>query len=68
MTTNLTEAAKSALINASARQGSQVKADTAVAGELAAAGLIGTQDGLTRKGTIVRERLVNAALDAAFGQ
>lgn len=67
MTTNLSEAAKSALISAVGREGAQVKANAVIASELAQAGLIGAQDGLTRKGTIVREKVILAALDEAFG-
>lgn len=62
----MSEAAKSALINtASARQGSAVNASREVTAELSRLGLIGDK-GLTRRGTIERERAVNAALNAAF--
>lgn len=65
--TNLSEAAKTALINAAAHQGAPVVADLPTRGKLYLAGLVGPGDGLTRKGTIVRERLVRAAEDKAFG-
>jgi hypothetical protein len=72
MTQNLSPAAQTALINAgSSRVGVQV-GDYRLSGaevfeELKNAGLIGDNDGLTRQGSIVREKLVAAALDAAFG-
>lgn len=65
---NLTPAARSALIAAeSRRQGARVTATALVLSELATVELIGRGDGLTRKGTIARERLVREAEDAAFG-
>lgn len=65
---NLTEAAKTALINASSsRQGTKITADAVVVTELFDAGLVGLSDGLTARGTIARDRLVSAALEAAFG-
>lgn len=69
MTMNLSEAAKTALINAGSNaQGTKVCANTReVVAELKDAGLIGIQGGLTRKGTIAREKLVNAKLDEMFG-
>lgn len=65
---NLTAKAIKALINANgSHQGAEVPVTTLAAEfELQDAGLIGKGNGLTRKGTIVRERLVNAALEAAF--
>lgn len=63
----LSEAAKSALINTTGRQGAEVKADVLVISELAQADLIGPENGLTRKGTIARERAVRQAEDLAFG-
>lgn len=70
--TNLSEAAQIALLSATCnRQGANVtesgRCTGAAASELRIRGLIGMQGGLTRKGTIVRERLVNARLEAAFG-
>ena len=64
----LTEAAKTALITArSRRQGAKVTADPVVVTELFDRGLVGPGDGLTRTGTIVRQRLLREAEDAAFG-
>jgi hypothetical protein len=64
----LSEAAKQALINVGTnRQGARVEGNFSALAELFRAGLIGHEDGLTRKGTIERERLQAAALDAAFG-
>lgn len=63
----MSEVAKVALINAASnRQGAKVTADPVVVTELFDLGLVGIGDGLTRKGTIARERLVTAVLDAAF--
>lgn len=64
--TKLSKQATNALINAHRSQGSPIIADPNTLAELSQLGLIGTGHGLTRKGTIVRERAVNAALDAAF--
>jgi len=64
---NLTAAAQQALINASSsRQGTKVTADAVVITELFDQGLVGLNDGLSTRGTIVRDRLVSAALEAAF--
>ena len=65
---NMSAAAKSELINhITARQGSTVLTDNiAVEDELRDLGLIGPGAGLTRKGSIARERLMRAAEDAAF--
>lgn len=63
----MSEAAKRALINVGTnRQGARVSATPAVRRELLLAGLIGDLDGLTRKGSIKRESVLSAALDAAF--
>ncbi len=63
----LSEAAESALIAAKCnRQGTVVTADAVVITELFDQGLVGAGDGLTRKGTIARERLVLAREEAAF--
>lgn len=63
----MSEAAKRALINVGTnRQGARVPATPAVRRELLLAGLIGDLDGLTRKGSIKRESVLSAALDAAF--
>lgn len=72
MNAELSPEAKTALINAgSSRMGARVLQPStctpAAFVELHEAGLIGANDGLTRKGSITRERLVRAALDAAFG-
>lgn len=64
----MSEAATEALINAGTnRQGALVRCDAATQWELQDAGLIGPEYGLTRKGSIARERAVNEALDKAFG-
>lgn len=66
----MSEQAKSALINtSSSRQGTVVPVtiNGETEAELRQAGLIGEGGGLTRKGSIKRERVVNAALDEAFG-
>lgn len=68
-TANLSEAAKTALINSrGSRQGAPIPERTApdVIVGLRRDGLIGTDLGLTRKGTIVREALVDAKLDELF--
>lgn len=63
----LSEAARVALVNAGTnRQGAVVQALPGVLAELEVAGMIGVKDGLTRSGTIARERIVTAMLDAAF--
>lgn len=62
----ISKSAQSALITAGTnRQGAKVTASPTVLQELMVAGLIGPGLGLTRAGTIERERLINAAL-AAF--
>ena len=64
---DLSEDARTALINAGTnRQGAKVMATWPVHKELVAAGLIGDGGGLTRAGTIERERLVTEALDDLF--
>lgn len=69
MTTNLSKAAKTALINVgSSRQGTYVYTDgQAEYDELQRAGLVGVNGGLTRKGTIARDQIVEERLDDAFG-
>lgn len=68
MLKNLTPAARSALLAAqSRRQGAKVTADPVVVTELFDLGLVAKGDGLTRKGTIAREKLQAQALEAAFG-
>jgi hypothetical protein len=63
----MSKQATAALINAGTnRQGAAIKADDATLAELVKLNLIGPERGLTRKGTIERERAMNAALDAAF--
>lgn len=63
----MSQAAKDMLIDAGTnRQGTSVTGPATVRAELAALGLIGQAGGLTRKGSIARERLVNEMLDAAF--
>lgn len=48
-------------------QGETVQADAGVLRQMRDLGLIGSNNGLTRKGSIARERMVNAAQAAAFG-
>lgn len=62
----LSEQAKTALVNAYARRGAEVRADGQVADELERAGMIGRQYGLTEKGIVERARIFNARLDEAF--
>ena len=69
MTPELSAQAQAALIGVGTnRQGATISPRTVevVVWELTAAGLIGRDRGLTRRGTIVRERVMTAALDAAF--
>lgn len=68
----LTQQAQTALINVGTnRQGATIPTTTPIEaqGELWVAGLIGRGNpgGLTRKGTIVRQRLVDTRLEEAFG-
>jgi hypothetical protein len=64
----LSKNAQTALINAQAYQGAPIATERReTATELFDAGLVGAELGLTRKGTIERARLVQAAEDAAFG-
>jgi len=65
----LSRAAEDALVNASSsRQGAVLPEMSAgVAAELVNAGLIGGEYGLTRKGTVERERVVTKRLEEAFG-
>lgn len=66
--TKLSDAATTALVNTGTnRQGEVVQGSAAVLDELFGAGLVGQGNGLTRRGTIARERLATAALEAAFG-
>lgn len=69
MKVQLTEAATQALLSTDTnRQGAtprgRVTEDTLK--ELRLVGLLGRGGGLTRRGTIVRQRLLDARLDAAF--
>jgi len=66
---NLSGAAEAALINVGTnRIGAPVIAGSVkVFHEMVDAKLIGRTTGLTRKGSIVREQLVSAALERAFG-
>lgn len=67
MTEKLTPEARKALLAAlSSRQGERVLGAAAVLDELHLLGLVGPQDGLTRTGSIVRDRLFTAMLDEAF--
>lgn len=66
--TQISQAAKDALINAGTnRQGAKVQGSAEALAELAVAGLIGPEHGLTRKGTIARERAEDEAFAKAFG-
>lgn len=70
MIKQLTVAAQEALITAGTnRQGATIShiTDRATVMELQLLGLIGEGRGLTRKGTIVRQRLMDAAMEMAFG-
>jgi len=69
MTKTLSAAATAALIDCGTnRQGTPIPTTTPLAAvaELVKADLIGPNRGLTRKGTIARERAVTARMDAAF--
>lgn len=63
-----TGAIKALVAVGTCRQGAAVNSitDKVVVAELQAAGLIGVGLGLTRRGTIVRQRLVQDALDFMF--
>lgn len=66
----ITGAAATALADCGTnRQGTPIPASTAteVRRELERAGLIGPNAGLTRRGTIVRQRLMDEMLEKAFG-
>ena len=67
----LTADARTALINAgNSAIGTRVLGPSCAPAtfvELAEWGLIGENDGLTRMGSIVRQRLVDLALESAFG-
>lgn len=66
----ITAAAAGALVDAGTnRQGATIPTTTPIEArrELVAAGLIGPTAGLTRKGTIVRERIMEEMLEKAFG-
>lgn len=63
----MTEKMQTALINAEhGGQGAKVSADAITLQKLESAKLIGSGDGLTRKGTIERERLISAKMDELF--
>lgn len=68
MTAKLSEAAKTALINTTARQGAPVPLGGSwdLANELSAEGLIGEEGGITRLGLVSRQAIVNAKLDELF--
>ena len=64
----LSKAAEDALLAAdSNRQGARVKADLQIEWELLDAELIGKGGGLTRRGTIARQRVLDTRLNEAFG-
>ena len=59
---------KSALMAAASnRQGTPVPAIDRVRREMQEIGLVGPDGGLTRQGSIERERIMSAELDRAFG-
>lgn len=67
MTAKLSNAAESALLSAHPRQGAvPTTGELRELTELALNGLIGNEGGLTRKGLIARERIVDARLEEAF--
>jgi hypothetical protein len=61
----MSQAATDALINAGKELGPGVSAN--VIKELTDAGLIGARQGVTRQGSIERERIINSRLDELFG-
>lgn len=66
MTVKLSDAARAALMNAPcSRQGATIPASThgPVVAELRNAGLVGAYGGLTRAGTVERDRAVTALMD-----
>ncbi len=63
----LSKKAEDALLAAENRQGAKIRTDTDTQWELIDAGLFGKKGGLTRQGTIVRQRIMDARLDEAFG-
>jgi hypothetical protein len=66
-TANISQAAKDALYGAGTnRQGTKVQGTPEVLAELDRAGLIGPGGGLTRSGTIARQRVADAKLEEAF--
>lgn len=63
----LSPAAAAAIVNAAGSAiGSVVTGSAEIIKELREAGIIGAKGGLTRKGSIRRERIVNAWMDASF--
>lgn len=66
--TDLSTGARSALIaTGTSRQGTRVPGTARALTELREAGLAGLNNGLTQRGSIVRDRLMDEALDRAFG-
>jgi len=64
----MSKEAESALVDAAGgHQGAKVTTDDDTGLELYAKGIVGESGGLTRRGTIVRERLLARRLDEAFG-
>lgn len=67
----MTRAARTALINCGTnRQGATPppNTDTAALSELAALKLLGVGNGLTRRGTIKRQQIMDDILNNAFGE
>lgn len=68
MRSNLSTEAQTALINAGTnRQGTVIRGTAGVLAELYANGLIADHDGLTRSGTIERERVMAMRMEEMFG-
>lgn len=64
----LSTEAKAALINTNtSRQGTLVQGSDAALIELFAADYVGMANGLTRKGSIARDRIMSAQLEMMFG-
>ncbi len=63
----LSAKAEDALLAAENRQGAKIRTDVDTEWELIDAGLFGKKGGLTRKGTIARQRIMDTRLNEAFG-
>lgn len=67
MAKKLSSEASSALLAARASLGARIRSTSEVLEELQNAGLVKSQ-GLTRKGTVERQKLLTRSLDEAFGR